>query len=426
VNQILLLFSFLVGWFQPAWNAWQATPLLPGDGVVRGVLFYSPTCPHCEYVIQNTLPPLQQIYGGQLRLVGVDVTQRKGQAIFQAALQKYNLFDGGVPMLVMGDVVLIGSTDIPAVLPGLIEQYQALGGVGWPDIPGLAALLPTEQPTPRPTRTPRPSPTVEPTPTITRPDLVARVATLTAQAPTLPPTQAQPTDTPAPPTLTVPAAAPVYTATRIPATSAPAAHTPTPALLLVTPEEHPGAWGQFLRDPLGNGLAVLVLIGMLAVLAGVILSLRKPPAQWRCRVCEWLVPLACLAGVGIAAYLAFIETAQTQAVCGPVGDCNAVQQSEYARLFGVFPIGLLGILCYTGIFIAWYLGQSPRPSLAALANLAMFGLAFGGTLFSIYLTFLEPFVIGATCAWCLASAVLMTTLLWLTAAPARRALEFLV
>jgi uncharacterized membrane protein len=38
-----------------------------------------------------------------------------------------------------------------------------------------------------------------------------------------------------------------------------------------------------------------------------------------------------------------------------------------------------------------------------------------GVLFSVYLTFLEPFVIGATCAWCLSSAVLMTALMWLSA-----------
>ena len=38
-------------------------------------------------------------------------------------------------------------------------------------------------------------------------------------------------------------------------------------------------------------------------------------------------------------------------------------------------------------------------------------MTFGGTLFSIYLTFLEPFVIGAVCAWCLTSAVVMTLLL---------------
>ncbi|WP_287908301.1 vitamin K epoxide reductase family protein [Chloroflexus sp.] len=32
-----------------------------------------------------------------------------------------------------------------------------------------------------------------------------------------------------------------------------------------------------------------------------------------------------------------------------------------------------------------------------------------GTLFSLYLTFLEPFVIGATCIWCLLSAITMTS-----------------
>jgi uncharacterized membrane protein len=47
-------------------------------------------------------------------------------------------------------------------------------------------------------------------------------------------------------------------------------------------------------------------------------------------------------------------------------------------------------------------------------------IAFG-TLFSIYLTFLEPFVIGATCAWCLTSAIIMTALLWLSITPGKLA-----
>jgi len=45
-----------------------------------------------------------------------------------------------------------------------------------------------------------------------------------------------------------------------------------------------------------------------------------------------------------------------------------------------------------------------------------------GTLFSIYLTFLEPFVIGATCAWCLSSAIIMTLLIWLALPSSRRAI----
>jgi len=35
-------------------------------------------------------------------------------------------------------------------------------------------------------------------------------------------------------------------------------------------------------------------------------------------------------------------------------------------------------------------------------------MAWFGVLFTIYLTFLEPFVIGATCMWCITSAILMT------------------
>jgi uncharacterized membrane protein len=59
---------------------------------------------------------------------------------------------------------------------------------------------------------------------------------------------------------------------------------------------------------------------------------------------------------------------------------------------------------------------------ATLAWLALLAMTFFGTLFSIYLTLLEPFVISATCAWCLASAVLMTLLLALTVAPGKCAI----
>jgi uncharacterized membrane protein len=37
-----------------------------------------------------------------------------------------------------------------------------------------------------------------------------------------------------------------------------------------------------------------------------------------------------------------------------------------------------------------------------------------GVLFSTYLTYLEAFVIHATCSWCILSAVLMILLLWVS------------
>ena len=128
----------------------------------------------------------------------------------------------------------------------------------------------------------------------------------------------------------------------------------------------------------------------------------------------------------MAVYLAYVETALVEAICGPIGDCNTVQQSVYARLFGVLPIGILGVIGYVMILLAWAVGRSARQRLAAFASLALLVLAAFGVLFSIYLTFLEPFVIGATCAWCLTSAIIMTALFWLSLVPARLALSDLL
>ena len=47
----------------------------------------------------------------------------------------------GVPLLVIGETVLIGSVDIPQKLPELIESGLASGGIDWPAIPGLEPLL---------------------------------------------------------------------------------------------------------------------------------------------------------------------------------------------------------------------------------------------------------------------------------------------
>jgi uncharacterized membrane protein len=112
---------------------------------------------------------------------------------------------------------------------------------------------------------------------------------------------------------------------------------------------------------------------------------------------QYFIPALCIIGLGVAGYLAYVEAAQTTAVCGPVGDCNTVQQSEYARLFGVIPIGILGMVGYVTILLSWLLGRIQAEICAVPSALLTFSLSTFGILFSIYLTFLEPFVIGATC-----------------------------
>ena len=132
---------------------------------------------------------------------------------------------------------------------------------------------------------------------------------------------------------------------------------------------------------------------------------------------DWLIPLLALAGLGVAAYLSHVEVNQVEAVCGPVGDCNTVNQSEYAKLFGILPVGVLGLAGFLAIISAWALRRWGPGKLAYRAAVGILGMTAFGTLFSIYLTFLEPFVIGATCLWCLSSAVIMTTLFILALKP---------
>jgi uncharacterized membrane protein len=135
------------------------------------------------------------------------------------------------------------------------------------------------------------------------------------------------------------------------------------------------------------------------------------------------IPILSVIGLGVAIYLTFIETTNAKAVCGPVGDCNAVQASPFAKLFGVVPVGLLGAVGYIGILAAWFLGRRGRGRLAQLMPVVIFGMALFGVLFRIYLTYIELFVIHAVCIWCLTSAVIMALVLALSVGEAMDAIN---
>jgi uncharacterized membrane protein len=111
-----------------------------------------------------------------------------------------------------------------------------------------------------------------------------------------------------------------------------------------------------------------------------------------------------LAGVGIATYIAISEAGGGAPACiaGSTG-CATVADSAYSEVAGV-NVAVIGIAGYAAIAISALLPGDPGRLGGAL--LAMIG--FGYTL---YLTYLELFVIEAVCQWCVASAVTMTALL---------------
>jgi uncharacterized membrane protein len=162
------------------------------------------------------------------------------------------------------------------------------------------------------------------------------------------------------------------------------------------------------------------------MVVGVVTALAWTPSARTTSKPHPAVLVVALLGIVVAGYLTYIETSGATAVCGPVGDCNTVQQSPYAMLFGLIPVGLLGLLGYAAIVVAWFVWTYKPGILADYAALTALGIALVGTLFSIYLTFLEPFIIGATCAWCIASSIAITILLLLTAGAGKAAWHVLV
>ncbi len=88
-----------------------------------------------------------------------------------------------------------------------------------------------------------------------------------------------------------------------------------------------------------------------------------------------------------------------------------MQSSQYSEVAGV-PVALLGLGMYAALLVLIGVRRfaSAPPSLAVAWT---FALALSGTLYSAYLTYLELFVIEAICAWCVASAAIVTAMLLL-------------
>jgi uncharacterized membrane protein len=321
------------------------------DSKVHAVVFYSPVCPHCHKVITEVLQPLRVRYGQQIDIVGVNTTAPEGRTLFEAAIQAYSIPEG--------------RRGVPIVI---IRNYFLVGpdeiGSGFP---GLVEFFLEQGGSELPPI----------------PGLKEQIAKDRAQAAQAEGRNAGPSGT------LKPGLADSYAQVSL--------------------------FARLARDPVGNSLAIAMLAAMLIVCWRVVLSLRRPAQNTLSTGRDWPIPMLSLTGLAVAGYLSYAGIAQAVAICGPVGDCNMVQQSEYARLFGVIPVAFLGVAGYAAIICAWALASLGSGRIAQTASRTLLAATFAGTALSAYLTFLEPFVIGAACLWCLISAAVMTALLWRSA-----------
>lgn len=117
-----------------------------------------------------------------------------------------------------------------------------------------------------------------------------------------------------------------------------------------------------------------------------------------------LVSVFALLGFADAFYLSLMHFQDSDVGCSVITGCDAVLSSEYAYLFGI-PLAYLGVLYYLSVLFgaALYYQTDSRLILKLIGI-----IVGGGFLFTLWLIYLQAFVINAFCQFCLISAVLTT------------------
>ena len=122
-----------------------------------------------------------------------------------------------------------------------------------------------------------------------------------------------------------------------------------------------------------------------------------------------LVALVALAGVFVALYLTLYKLGYIGTLACAVGSCETVQTSKWATLLG-FPVGAWGVAYYLAVLALALVGLTGRFADSRRLSDVLLGVTACGLLFSIWLTYLELFVIHAICQWCVVSAILAAIL----------------
>ncbi|KKS38336.1 MAG: hypothetical protein A3G49_06060 [Candidatus Sungbacteria bacterium RIFCSPLOWO2_12_FULL_41_11] len=110
-----------------------------------------------------------------------------------------------------------------------------------------------------------------------------------------------------------------------------------------------------------------------------------------------------LAGTALMGYLLslkFFSKASSFCELGEGFSCDLVNQSIYSEIFGI-PVSLLGLLYFLGVLVAvlWRYNET------TLKSILFFSIVFLGP--SLYLSYIEFFVLKSICVFCEASKVLI-------------------
>jgi len=120
-----------------------------------------------------------------------------------------------------------------------------------------------------------------------------------------------------------------------------------------------------------------------------------------------IVATLALAGIFVALYLFLYKIGRIGNLSCSIGSCETVNLSRWSVFMGA-PVAAWGVGFYVVMFGLSVASLQDRyaDSLGMSKVLAL--LSGGGLIFSLWLTYLELFVIHAICQWCVTSAIIVT------------------
>jgi uncharacterized membrane protein len=120
-----------------------------------------------------------------------------------------------------------------------------------------------------------------------------------------------------------------------------------------------------------------------------------------------------LAGFLLAGYVYIKKEKRENLVCPMDGKCDEVVNSRYSKFMGV-RVELLGMIYYALIVLAYSFILFMPVSAGDLFKFFMTGVTVVAFFFSVYLVFIQAFVLRMWCTWCLFSAG-FSTMIFVTA-----------
>lgn len=117
-------------------------------------------------------------------------------------------------------------------------------------------------------------------------------------------------------------------------------------------------------------------------------------------------------GIIVSGYLSYVKATAEPMACGSGFNCGRVQSSDYGYFMGV-PIAYFGLMTYI-IIGGLILFQDRVAFLRENGMVITFGIVLFAFLYSMYLVYLQGWVIGAWCQWCLMHEANMAALFGVT------------